>query len=173
MSEGQIEGESSGEARGNKPPRSRGGPERSRDGGDGGRRPGREAKDDRRRRKPPGAGRAQEGFGDDLDRVFCASYRRHLPSAFPVQERTGVAVRPVREVGRRAGAVLLCDCAHDGPCFWPGESSPLQRGAAPVARGQTSETDDTPAEHRDGSPDEGGDEHPVDSAPTGETGARG
>lgn len=73
------------------------------------------AEEGRRRR----GDRRQAGFGDDIERAFCASHLAVPATGFPVQHRTDVAtLRPV-VVDRRPGAILLCDGAHPGDHFWP------------------------------------------------------
>ena len=75
--------------------------------------------DERKKRKPGGERRDRQGFGDGLERAACTYLRHHLPAHFPVQHRTGVAALVPRVVARRTSAVLLCDCVHTGPHYWP------------------------------------------------------
>src|SRR5215216_3649030 len=78
-----------------------------------------EASDERKKRKPGGERRDRQGFGDGVERAACSSYRHRLPPDFPVQHRTGIAALVPRVVARRTSAVLLCDCIHEGPHYWP------------------------------------------------------
>lgn len=59
------------------------------------------------------------GFGDGIERAFCLALGHVPPPAFPVQHRTGVAALRPAVVARRANAILLCDCEHEGPHSWP------------------------------------------------------
>lgn len=63
--------------------------------------------------------RGMSGYGDEVERAMCTVVTSVPPRAFPVQHRTGVAVRKIRIVAQTASAVLLCDGAHDGPHVWP------------------------------------------------------
>lgn len=68
-----------------------------------------------RRRK---GGQRQAGWGDGIDRGWCAR-RIHEPAeTFPVTPRNA-ATRVVVPVARRPGAMLLCDGAHWGDHLWP------------------------------------------------------
>ena len=96
------------------PPRE--GPGRGRGRGEGGRRRGER--------------RAYAGFGDELERAYCAAFYHAPPPGFPVQHRTGAATLRPAVVARREGAVLLCDGAHPGNHRWPdGEAVPVAPGA--------------------------------------------
>ena len=81
-----------------------------------GRGPGRGGGDDSRRRRGE---RRPAGFGDGIERAFCAALRHVPPPGFPVQHRTGVATLRRVVVARRADAVLYCDGEHPGPHWWP------------------------------------------------------
>ncbi len=59
------------------------------------------------------------GWGDGLDREFCASAERFLPATFPVQTHSGVATIPMTIVARRADTLLLCTFSHRGAHVWP------------------------------------------------------
>ncbi len=76
--------------------------------------------DERRKRKAQPTPRvALSGFGDGIERAYCAHFRPALPAAFPVQHRTGLATIPPVVVDRRPTALLLCNCLHRGPHSWP------------------------------------------------------
>jgi hypothetical protein len=103
----------------------RGGSGAGRDVGAPRRPPGRErerqgaAGDERRRKRPAGQRAAGDGFGDAIERAFCAAASPLLPETFPVQSRHDVATLLPAIVDRRAGALLFCDGQHPGPHFWP------------------------------------------------------
>lgn len=67
--------------------------------------------------------RRYAGFGDGVDRRFCAAAEAsglHRPPAdFPVRGRTGLATLRTVVVARDEGAFLLCDAPHPGPHRWP------------------------------------------------------
>jgi hypothetical protein len=42
-----------------------------------------------------------------------------IPTDWPVASRAQVAVAKLMVVDRRDEDVLVCDCLHDGPHFWP------------------------------------------------------
>ena len=110
-----------GEPRGGGPGRGRGRPngeQEARTGASEGRRRG-------------GERRSYAGFGDGVERAFCANFRHLPPPGFPVQHRGGAAtLRPVL-VARREDAMLFCDGAHPGAHRWPdGEPVPTATEAA-------------------------------------------
>ena len=110
-----------GEPRGSGPGRGRGRPsgeQEARTGASEGRRRG-------------GERRSYAGFGDGVERAFCANFRHLPPPGFPVQHRGGAAtLRPVL-VARREDAMLFCDGAHPGAHRWPdGEPVPTATEAA-------------------------------------------
>jgi hypothetical protein len=78
-----------------------------------------EGSEERKKRKPGGDRRDRQGFGDGIERAACTHFRHRLPPDFPVQHRTGIAALVPRIVARRTSALLLCDCVHDGPHYWP------------------------------------------------------
>ena len=80
--------------------------------------------DEPKRRRPTAAERRFAGFGDEIERAWCAARGHRLPDGFPVQRRQGVATLAVRPVARRDGAILLCDGAHAGPHRWPDGDEP-------------------------------------------------
>lgn len=59
------------------------------------------------------------GWGDGMDRVYCARAEQFLPETFPVASHAGAATIPATIVGRRPGSVLLCTFSHHGPHVWP------------------------------------------------------
>ncbi len=76
--------------------------------------------EDRRKRKAQAPARsALSGYGDGIERAYCAHFWHELPAAFPVQHRTGLATIPPVVVDRRPSALLLCNCLHRGPHSWP------------------------------------------------------
>ena len=102
------------------PPRDGAGRGRGRGGEGGGRRRGER--------------RAYAGFGDEVERAYCAAFYHVPPPGFPVQHRTGMTTLRAAVVDRREGAVLLCDGAHAGDHRWPdGEAAPpaAESGNAP------------------------------------------
>lgn len=50
-----------------------------------------------------------------------------VPSEWPVGSRDHVAVAKLQVVDQRDDTVLVCDCLHDGPHFWPDDEP-----AAPI-----------------------------------------
>ena len=76
-----------------------------------------------------GERRAYAGFGDEVERAYCAAFCHVPPPAFPVQHRTGMTTLRAAVVARREGAILLCDGAHPGEHRWPdGEAVPPPTG---------------------------------------------
>ena len=63
--------------------------------------------------------RGMTGFADGVERAICVGMPSMQPQSFPVQHRTGLAVRRLVSVDRTDSAVLLCDESHDGPHVWP------------------------------------------------------
>ena len=62
---------------------------------------------------------AMSGYGDGIERAICLGVPSRPPRSFPVQHRTGLAVRALATVARSDNAVLLCDGQHEGPHVWP------------------------------------------------------
>jgi hypothetical protein len=84
--------------------------------------------DDSRRKR--GMERRYAGWGDGIDRFYCARDGRRIPSGFPVEARTGVAIIPPTVVARRPDAILFCTFEHGGVHAWPdGEIVPDLPGA--------------------------------------------
>ncbi len=84
------------------------------------REPGSEGSPDRRRRRGGGSERRQgAGFGDEVERAFCAHFRQAMPETFPVQHRHTLATRKAIVVARREGIILYCDGVHPGGHAWP------------------------------------------------------
>jgi hypothetical protein len=59
------------------------------------------------------------GWGDGIERLFCARSRQLLPQTFPVASHAGAATIPATLVARRPDAFLLCTFSHHGPHSWP------------------------------------------------------
>ena len=59
------------------------------------------------------------GWGDGIERAFCARANQLLPEAFPVASHAGTAIIPATIVGRRPESLLLCTFSHHGPHRWP------------------------------------------------------
>ena len=85
-----------------------------------------------RRKRPPESRYA--GWGDGLDRDFCALATHALPTTFPVASHGGVATIAPAVVARRPDALLLCTFTHCGAHVWPdGEVVNDARGDAAEA----------------------------------------
>jgi len=74
---------------------------------------------DFQRQNRPRIDRSMSGYGDGIERAMCLSVPSLPPPFFPVQHRTGLAVRALATVARTDSAALLCDRQHDGPHIWP------------------------------------------------------
>ncbi len=72
--------------------------------------------DDGRRKKGSLAQR-YAGWGDPVDRQWCAAATHEPPQGFPPPAQRAATVVPIA-VARRPGAVLICDGLHAGPCHW-------------------------------------------------------
>ena len=59
------------------------------------------------------------GWGDEIERAYCARAQQFLPEVFPVASHAGAATIPASIVARRASALLLCTFSHYGPHIWP------------------------------------------------------
>jgi len=59
------------------------------------------------------------GWGDGIERVFCACAEQFLPETFPVASHAGAATISATVVARRPDALLLCTFSHHGPHSWP------------------------------------------------------
>lgn len=71
------------------------------------------------RRRRGGDRRAQAGFNDNLDRMYCLRFETEIAPAFPIQHRTRTASLRVMVVDSRSSALLLCDSGHHGQHQWP------------------------------------------------------
>ena len=126
-----------GQARHDQPrPPNRPGPSRQR--GESGSVPGgslgRLPQDTRRKR---GNDQRYAGWGDGIERVFCARPAHFLPESFPVASHASAATIPATIVAQRPNRLLLCTFSHQGPHIWPdGELV----GDGPTMRSATSET---------------------------------
>jgi hypothetical protein len=78
--------------------------------------PTRSPQDTRRKR---GNEQRYAGWGDGMERVYCARAEQFLPETFPVASHAGAVTIPATIVGRRPGGVLLCTFSHYGPHVWP------------------------------------------------------
>jgi hypothetical protein len=63
--------------------------------------------------------KAISGYGDGIERAICLGVRGIPPRSFPVQHRTGLAVKPFQRIAQTDSSVLLCDSEHEGPHVWP------------------------------------------------------
>jgi hypothetical protein len=59
------------------------------------------------------------GWGDGIDRAYCARAQQSLPETFPVASHPGAATIPATIVARRSESFLLCTFSHHGPHLWP------------------------------------------------------
>jgi hypothetical protein len=59
------------------------------------------------------------GWGDGIDRAYCARDQHSLPETFPVASHSGAATISATIVARRPDGFLLCTFSHHGPHFWP------------------------------------------------------
>jgi hypothetical protein len=78
--------------------------------------PGRPAQDTRRKR---GNDQRYAGWGDGIERAYCARAEQFLPESFPVASHAGAATIPATIVAQRADRILLCTFSHHGPHAWP------------------------------------------------------
>ncbi len=96
--------------------------------------PGRLPQDTRRKR---GNEQRYAGWGDGIERVYCAHAAHFLPESFPVASHAGAATSPATIVAQRPDLLLLCTFSHHGPHVWPdGELV----GDGPAVPSATSET---------------------------------
>jgi hypothetical protein len=111
------------------PPRQRGEPDRVPGGS-----PGRPPQDTRRKR---GNDQRYAGWGDGIERVYCARAEHFLPESFPVASHAGAATIPATIVAQRPDRILLCTFSHDGPHVWPDGELVGDEPAVPCATSQT------------------------------------
>ena len=78
--------------------------------------PGRAPQDTRRKR---GNEQRYAGWGDGIERMYCARAEHALPEIFPVASHAGAATIPATIVARRSDGLLLCTFSHHGPHLWP------------------------------------------------------
>jgi hypothetical protein len=78
------------------------------------------------------------GWGDGIERVYCARAAQLLPEIFPVASHAGAATIPATTVARRPDGLLLCTFSHHGPHVWPdgelvddGHDMPTATGEGP------------------------------------------
>ena len=72
---------------------------------------------DHRRKRANGERYA--GWGDGIDRAYCARAQQTLPETFPVASHSGAAIIPATIVARRPDGFLVCTFSHHGPHLWP------------------------------------------------------
>ena len=72
---------------------------------------------DHRRKRANGERYA--GWGDGIDRAYCARDQHSLPEIFPVASHSGAATITATIVARRSDGFLLCTFSHHGPHLWP------------------------------------------------------
>jgi hypothetical protein len=96
--------------------------------------PGRPPQDTRRKR---GNEQRYAGWGDGIERMYCARAEHALPESFPVASHAGAATIPATIVARRSDGLLLCTFSHHGPHLWP-DGELVDDGAVVVsATGET------------------------------------
>ena len=78
--------------------------------------PGRPPQDTRRKR---GSEQRYAGWGDGIERMYCARAEHSLPETFPVASHAGAATISPTIVARRPDGFLLCTFSHYGPHLWP------------------------------------------------------
>lgn len=78
---------------------------------------------------------AMAGYGDGVERAMCCGMIPVPPKSYPVQARSGVAIKVPSVVGRRASMLLLCDSTHDGPHIWPDGEVEGEPGLRPAPAG--------------------------------------
>ena len=78
--------------------------------------PGRPPQDNRRKRAIE---QRYAGWGDGLERYYCACATQFLPQVFPVASHAGAATIPATVVARRHDSLLLCTFSHHGSHVWP------------------------------------------------------
>ena len=77
-------------------------------------------------RRPPQENRRKRtiqqryaGWGDGIERAYCARAQQLLPETFPVASHSGATTIPATIVARRPESFLLCTFSHHGPHLWP------------------------------------------------------
>ena len=78
--------------------------------------PGRPPQDNRRKRANE---QRYSGWGDGIERAWCARAQQFLPETFPVASHAGAATIFATVVARRPDRFLLCNFSHHGPHLWP------------------------------------------------------
>ncbi|HEX2280755.1 MAG TPA: hypothetical protein VHG52_03230, partial [Thermomicrobiales bacterium] len=78
--------------------------------------PGRPPPDNRRKRANE---QRYAGWGDGIERAWCARAEQFLPETFPVASHTGAATIRAAVVARRPDRFLICTFSHHGPHHWP------------------------------------------------------
>jgi hypothetical protein len=95
--------------------------------------PGRYPQDTRRKR---GNEQRYAGWGDGMERVYCARAEQFLPQVFPVASHVGAATIPATIVARHPDGLLLCTFSHHGPHVWPDGELADEGSAMPSATGE-------------------------------------
>ena len=111
------------------PSRQRGEPSRAPGGS-----PGRPPQDTRRKR---GNEQRYAGWGDGIERAYCARAEQFLPESFPVASHAGAATIPATIVAQRPDGILLCTFSHYGPHVWPDGEIVADGPATPAATSET------------------------------------
>src|SRR5918998_1294400 len=84
-------------------------------------------------RRKRGGEQRYAGWGDGIERMYCARAEQFLPETFPVASHAGAATIPATIVARRPDGLLLCTFSHHGPHLWPdGELVDDGAGAVPA-----------------------------------------
>jgi hypothetical protein len=96
--------------------------------------PGRLPQDTRRKR---GNEQRYAGWGDGIERVYCARAEQGLPESFPVASHAGAATIPATIVAQRPDRLLLCTFSHHGPHVWPDGELVGDGPAMPAATSET------------------------------------
>lgn len=96
--------------------------------------PGRPAQDTRRKR---GNDQRYVGWGDGIERAYCARAEQFLPESFPVASHAGAATIAATIVARHPDRILLCTFSHYGPHVWPDGEIVGDEPAMPAAASET------------------------------------
>jgi hypothetical protein len=96
--------------------------------------PGRPPQDSRRKR---GNEQRYAGWGDGIERVYCALAAHFLPESFPVATHAGAATIPAIIVAQHPDRILLCTFSHHGPHVWPDGELVGDEPAMPSATSET------------------------------------
>ena len=72
------------------------------------------------------------GWGDGIERAYCARAQQLLPETFPVASHSSATTIPATIVARRPESFLLCTFSHHGPHLWP-DGELVEDGPATVS----------------------------------------